>query len=294
MNFRQVRKKIRTVSNVKKITKAMQMVASVKMKKAQDEALQGKLYRQLLDRVVSRVLGSGSYTNNLFVRRDSDKAEINKTLYIVITSNKGLCGSFNFNLFKLIFTSVDFDRASFITVGKKGSDFLARSKGEILADFSKEASSVDSVSAILTSVTEPYLKGVFSNVSLIYNSFVSTFRQMPVVVPFLPIRSKEVVDFDSGGQKDTAGDKYIIEPSEQEVVDALILDFLKDKIRGAILESAASEHSARMMAMKNATDNAEDIIINLTLLRNKLRQTTITNELLDATTAKESSDTSSI
>jgi F-type H+-transporting ATPase subunit gamma len=131
----------------------------------------------------------------------------------------------------------------------------------------------------------------YSSVYLIYNSFVSTIRQEPTIKKLFPISEVSEVDFigqDSVESKDVR--QYVVEPSFDEVLVSLINDYLQDKIRGAILESEAAEHSARMMAMKAATDNATDLIFNLTLLRNKVRQTAITNELLDITTAQLSSE----
>jgi F-type H+-transporting ATPase subunit gamma len=287
MNFRQVRKKIKTVSNVKQITKAMQMVASVKMKKAQEIALDGKVYRQILDTVVKRVLKKADTKKIPFLTERKD----GRKLYILISSNKGLSGGFNFNLFKLVMNKVDFTNADFIVLGKKGVDFVSRTKSSIIADFSQSTPFIDAVSPVFTIASNEFINGAYSSVYLIYNSFVSTIRQEPTIKKLFPISEVSEVDFigqDSVESKDVR--QYVVEPSFDEVLVSLINDYLQDKIRGAILESEAAEHSARMMAMKAATDNATDLIFNLTLLRNKVRQTAITNELLDITTAQLSSE----
>lgn len=287
MNFRQVRKKIKTVSNVRQITKAMQMVASVKMRKSQEAASQGQPYREKLERVVKRVLSGSVNINNPYMKKIKSVGSTEKKLYIVISSNKGLCGSFNSSLFKLIFASVEVDNNLFITLGRKGAEFLSRVKGQIIADFSQKTPFIDAVSAVFSQASQAYLAGQCSQVYLIYNSFESTLKYQSTISQLLPIVSVSDVEFKMSGEEDnTATTNYAIEPSEEEVFNALIIDYLEDKIRGAILESDAAENSARMMAMKNATDNARDIMGNLTLLSNKLRQTSITNELLDAISAQ--------
>lgn len=289
MNFRQVRKKIKTVSNVKQITKAMQMVSSVKMRRAQTEAIEGRSYREILDVVLKRIVKSGDALSTPYITQ-SDTIPGNKKLYIVISSNKGLCGGFNFNLFKLALSSIDFEKSKFILVGKKGAEFVARTRGEVIADFSNLQPQVDAVSAIFSVVAEEFLSATSSQVFLVYNSFVSLLQQQPLIVQLLPIENLASIAFETQSQDKQEGVSYLIEPSFEKVLLSLIEDYLKDKIRGAILESLAAEHSARMIAMKNATDNATEVTYSLTLLRNKLRQTSITSELLESETAKASTE----
>jgi len=280
MNFRQVGKKIRTIGNVKKITKAMQMVAAVKMKKAQTVALQGQPYRDVLQKMIGNVIDQGT---SKFIKQDGQDYT-GKTLYILISSNKGLCGSFNFNVIKLALREIDFNNSSFITLGKKGSTLVSKMGGAVQADFSDNVPFIDNVSAIFTMISQSFLSGEYSKIAVVYNKFISTFKIVPSIEPILPISKEELIAL----QK--KGDQYIIEPDKASIVESLLNDYLKEKITGAILDSEASEHSSRMMAMKNATDNAGDIIFNLTLLKNKLRQASITNELLDITTAKISTE----
>lgn len=279
MNFRQIRKKIKTVTNVGKITNAMQMVASVKMKKMQEAAAAGRSYSEILDKISSRVLATG---DNIGAGDPSQKASGN--LYILVSSNKGLCGSFNFNLFKIILKEVEFKKARFVTVGKKGADFLRRLGAAIIADFSLQLPFIDNVSPIYAVAWKAYLASEYANVYVIYNKFYSTFKASPVVVQLLPLDLKKELE---EKKSLSAGQDYVLEPSGGEIISALIEDSIKTKIRAAILDSAASEESFRMMAMKNATDAAGDIIYNLTLLRNRARQASITNELLDIVTAAQ-------
>lgn len=280
MNFRQVRKKIKTISNVGKITKAMQMVASVKMKKSQQEALAGRAYREILEKIMRRLRGGIEDVGY------KGKAEGSKNLYIFVSSNKGLCGSFNFGLFKKALKEADFKKSDFVTLGKKGADFILKMGGDIIADFSPQLPFIDNVSSVFSIVKNGFIDGKYANVYLFYNKFASTVKHEPVNLRLLPIVRE--------GQMETKADQdssieYVIEPSFEEVLISLVEEGLKDKIRGAILDSEAAEHSSRMLAMKNATDAAGDIVYNLTLLRNKLRQSTITNELLDIVTATQSS-----
>lgn len=286
MNFRQVRKKIKTIGNVKKITKAMQMVAAVKMKKSQERALEGKLYKDILFTILKQVSKNREIP---FIEKNTlkktDIRETDKTLYIVIGSQKGLCGNYHLNMVKYLLKNVSFDNASFIVAGNKMVQFLVRMKAHILADFSQTIPLIDSVSSLFSLVLNSYKNREYSRVILIYTRFYSTFRFEPVQTAFLPLESDTVVKTTGNERDNDKIQEYIIEPSQEKLLESLIRDVLIDMLRTSIYDSEASEYSARMMAMKNATENAENIIFNLTLLRNKLRQEAITNELLDMVSA---------
>jgi F-type H+-transporting ATPase subunit gamma len=284
MNLRQIRKKIRAVSNVKKITNAMQLVSAIKMKKAQQKAFEGKPYREFLSFIIQKVAASlieKSYSPLL--SKSNPLAQ--KDLIIFITSNKGLCGGFNFNLFRFLVKEVDFKKVDFITVGKKGALFVKKIGGVVIADFSSSHEE-DKVSAIFKTAFNPFFKGEYANVFLVYNRFLSTVRFEPVKKRIFPIKFEEE-EFKVAEDKEVKKE-YIIEPSPEKIIDSALRNMIEIEIYGALIESEAAEHSARMMAMKNATDNATDVIYNLTLLRNKVRQEKITYELLDMVTAKQS------
>lgn len=260
----------------------MQLVSAVKMKKAQQVAIDGKPYQSSLSRIIRKISTNIDSRYSLLISPPASAAE--KKLIIVISTNKGLCGSFNFNLFRFISKAEDMKNASYITVGKKGSLFVYKMGGEVLADFSTGVA-LSSVSAIFNLVLERYLKGEINEVVMYYNRFISTLKSEPTQELLLPLKlsfEQEVKEFQL---------EYSIEPDPKKIIDALLKSFIEQKIRYAIIENEAGEHSARMMAMKNATDNADDVIYNLTLLRNKLRQDKITYELLDMITAKESVET---
>ncbi len=278
MNIRLVRKKIKSVSNVKKITKAMQMVSAIKMKKAQQRAIEGKPYREDLEKIIYKVVMS--LEKNFSRLMEGPVLNTNRNLVILVTSNKGLCGAFNFNLFRYISSKVDFAKTDFITIGKKGALFAAKMGGNVIADFS-QSSIADNISAVFSTALTNFLSGKYTKVVLFYNKFISTTRFESVDAVLLPV-SISNLNPENAAEKN----EYLVEPSPTTVIDSLLRSFIEGKIRGAIIESDAAEHSSRMIAMKSATDNAEDVIYNLTLLRNKIRQEKITNELLDMVTAK--------
>jgi len=279
MNIRQVRKKIKTIGNVKKITKAMELVSAVKMRKAQQEEIEGRPYRDTLDSVITKI--SKLIDTKFSALLKNNKS--NRELIILISSNKGLCGSFNFNLFRYSVKSIDFSKSDFIILGKKAGGLVGKMGGKIIADFSTNKP-LNSISAIFNLCLKKFLDGEYESVSLVYNRFISALRYEPVSEKLLPVkfeaRPKE--------EEKKVEEEYLIEPSPEKIIDSLLRDFVEEKIRGAVISNEAGEHSARMIAMKNATDNAGDLILDMTLLRNKLRQQKITYELLDMITAKES------
>ena len=284
MNLRQIRKKIRSVSNVKKITRAMELVSAIKMKKSQQKAIEGKPYRSLLSFIIGKIVASGlekSYSPLLSLINQ----KVEKEVAIVVTSNKGLCGGFNFNLFRFLVREVDFKKTDFITIGNKGAIFIKKMGGQVIADFSSSYQE-DKVSAVFKTVLDLFLNGNYRNVYLIYNRFLTTIKSEPTKRKILPI-SVDENKFQLKENKIPSGE-YIVEPSPEKIFDSVLRSLVEEQIREALIDSEAAEHSARMMAMKNATDNAEDVIYNLTLLRNRVRQEKITYELLDMVTAKES------
>lgn len=279
MNLRQVRLKIKSIGNVRKITKAMQMVAAVKMKKAQERAMQGLIYKQYLKQMITEISANvDKSTSELF----QNNKDVTTRTFVFISTNKGLCGSFNLNLFKYFLHNIKTtDNDQFIIFGKKAREFVENLKGEVVLDFS-DSSFIASVSAVYNNVLTRFLNKQINTVYLVYNRFISAFRSEPTIEQLLPLTSQQNQD------KQHSQKPYSIEPSAESFLESLLHSYLEDRIRTAIIESEAGEYSARMMAMKNATDNAGELIYHLTLLRNKLRQEKITYELLDMMTAKES------
>jgi len=281
MNVRQVRKKIKSVGNVKKITRSMQLVSAIKMKKSQQAALEARPYQEQLELVIKKVMTKvESVKSPLLVTHASEKAS---DLVIVLTGNKGLCGSFNIDLFRYIANNVDIKTTKFITIGKKGAQFLSKTGGDILADYSHTAP-LNNISAVISFSLETFLNGTYKRVFILYNRFISTLKTETTLAQLLPYK----LDFEQKEIEEKEYNEYIIEPSPMEIIERILRSFVEEKVRNAVIQSEAGEHSARMIAMKSATDNANDVIFNLTLLGNKLRQEKITNELLDMVTAKES------
>jgi len=280
MNIRQVRKKIKSITNVKKITKAMEMISAIKMKKAQQKAVEGRPYQEGLDEMIKKIIVKVDISHSSLLAAN-DKTD--KELIIIVSSNKGLCGGFNFNLFRfLLVNKIEFAKTDFIIVGKKSGFFINKMKGNILADFSSNEP-LNSVSAVFDYALKIFFSRQCRKIFLVYNRFISALKVTPVVEMLLPF---SMVDNKLQQIKQT--NEYLIEPSSEKIIDSLLRSYLEERIRFSIIQSEAGEHSSRMIAMKNATDNAEDLTYSLTLLRNKIRQTKITYELLDMMTAKES------
>lgn len=280
MNLRQVRKKTKSVSNVKKITRSMQLVSAIKMKKSQTAAIEAKPYQSSLESMIKKIIGKIDPTHStLFLPPEGARY---RSLMILITANKGLCGSFNFDLFRYLSKNVEIERTDFIVIGKKGVTFVMKMGGNIIADFSSNQP-LSNVTAVFGMALDLFLKGQYTQVSILYNKFISTLHTEPVSELLLPVSQR----FESTLEEKQVME-YLIEPSPQAIIDTLLRSYIEEKVRNVLVQSEAGEHSARMVAMKNATDNANDVIYNLTMLSNKLRQEKITNELLDMVTAKES------
>jgi len=283
MNIRTIRKKIKSVTNVKKITKAMQLVSAIKMKKAQQVAIDGRPYQEEIEKIIRAVSPKIDSSLSPLISPPEDKIE-RKNLAIVIASNKGLCGSFNFNLLRFIVKNTDFKDTDFIIVGKK-ANLLSKFSAHIMADYSSNVP-LNNVSALFEFALSKYLDKTYKKINLYHNQFISAIQSNPTVTTLLPINFSQKIEVDNITEKKTV--EYLIEPNPKQIVDSLLRSFVEEKLRFALIQSEAGEHSQRMMAMKNATDNATDVIYNLTMVRNKIRQEKITNELLDMITAKES------
>jgi F-type H+-transporting ATPase subunit gamma len=280
---RDIRRRIRSVKNTAQITKAMQMVAASKMRKAQQAAQAGRPYASLMNQVLSEVTGSTTD----FEHPLTQKREVRKRLLIVVSTDKGLCGGLNSNLMR---EAAKFDRNTtvFVTAGRKASQFIARTKRQLAAEFTyKDAPLFGEARAISKFAQDFYTKGEADQVDILYTNFISTLNQKPEVIPFLPVGELKGVGATVHEEQALAKGtrEFLFEPGVHEVMGALLPHYLNFRVYQVLLEAKASEHSARMVAMKNATDNAKQIIKDLTLEYNKLRQANITKELLEITSA---------
>jgi F-type H+-transporting ATPase subunit gamma len=284
---RDLRRRIKSIKNTSQITKAMQMVAASKMRKAQQAALAGRPYATLMNEVLAEVAGNaGDFSHPLL-----EKREVKKRAIIVISSDKGLCGALNGNLLR---EAGRFDKNTtvYITAGRKGSQFVARTKRQLAAEFTyKDAPLFAEARAISKFARELFARGEVDQADILFTDFVSTLTQKPELRPFLPVGEITSVGAGVGGEHG-AGEKllkgtteYLFEPSAEGVLGAMLPHYLNFKVYQILLEAKASEHSARMVAMKNATDNAKQLIKDLTLEYNKLRQANITKELLEIASA---------
>ena len=287
-NTQDIRRRIKSIRNTAQITKAMQMVAASKMRKAQQHALAGRPYASLMNRVlVSLQERTDPKLHPLLQVR-----EVKKELVIVMSTDKGLAGALNTNLFREV-ASFDAAKTVYLVAGRKARQFLSRTRREILADFElKDAPSFPETKVIAQFATEKFLSGEVDRVSVLFTHFVNTINQKPTVRTLLPITNFEVAQAEVGSATssgETGSDPmggYLFEPSAEGVLDVMLPYYLQYQIFQMILNARASEHSARMVAMKNATDNAKQFIKDLTLEYNKMRQASITTELLEISTAQ--------
>ena len=292
-NLRDIRRRIKSVKNTAQITRAMQLVAAAKMKKAQDQALAGRDYADLLNQVLVNLKENvGEEAHPLLQAREGGKE-----LVLVISTDKGLCGALNPNLGKKIRAEVSKD-ADIVTVGRKLRNQLAKAGRNMLADFEvKDPVPFSEARPIAKFLTKAFLEGGYSKVSVAFANYINVMRQEPTIVQLLPISTAslgEKQDYEGMGKDVKVNETnhsaalskdYLFEPSGKDVLDTLLPLYINFQVYQMLVESRASEHSARMVAMKGATDNAKKFIKELTLEYNKLRQAAITAELLEITTA---------
>jgi F-type H+-transporting ATPase subunit gamma len=285
---RDIRRRIKSVKNTAQITKAMQMVAAAKMRRAQQAALVGRPYADLMNAILAEAGPRiASFKHPLMEIR-----AVKKRALILVSTDRGLCGGLNGNLFREA-GKLDKDTTVFIAAGKKGAQFVARTKRRLAAEFTyKDVPTFAEARAISKFAQDLFLKGEADAVDILFPRFINTLTQQPQIVPFLPVGKITAMTVGINAPPEELksvaprADSFEFEPSEEEVLGGLLPHSLNFKMHQILLETKASEQSARMVAMKNATDNAKQIIKDLTLEYNKLRQANITKELLEITTAQ--------
>lgn len=283
-NTRELRRRIKSVKNISQITKAMQMVAATKMRRAQNQALAGRPYNLNLIEALTRLLPRIETSSHPLLLPNTS----NKKGAILLSTDKGLCGSLNTNLIRLVLASNLGGNVNFYTVGKKGRNFVVKTGSDLVADF-ENLDTVTFRQAVQLSkmVVEAFLQKEVGEVFIVYPDFVSTIKQEPRVNKLLPIEYSQLVEVveRTPVKEDKLGSEYLFEPDVAGLLDSVLTHFVETKIYQALLETKASEHSARMVAMKNATDNAKELTEDLQLTYNQTRQAAITTELLEITTA---------
>jgi F-type H+-transporting ATPase subunit gamma len=280
-NTRDIRRRIKSIKNTAQITKAMQMVAASKMRKAQAAALAGRPYADLMN----RVLVSLSRRTNPELSPLLEVRDLKKELVLVVSTDKGLCGALNTNLLR---ETQQFDGrpAGYVATGRKAVQYLARTKKELLADFPlKDSPGLLDTKPISKFLIDKFLAHEVDKVSVLYTRFINTLTLKPTLQTILPISPVDLPK-PAGEPLDDGALEFLYEPSAGEVLAGILPHYVHFQVYQMVLDARASEHSARMVAMKSATDNAKQLIKDLTLEYNKVRQASITTELLEISTAQ--------
>jgi len=275
-NIKEVKNRIGSVKSTQQLTKAMKMVAAAKLKKAQDKVTELRPYSNKLNEILSNL--SGSINNKLF-----EKREVINTLIIVVASDKGLCGSFNSNIFKM-FSSIAEEKnlksnsTIIMPIGKKANDFFKKKNFKLIDDFwnTLNGFSYSDASKIFDYVHKEYINSNFDQVHIIYNEFKNVAVQKSVIEKFLPIEESSIEN-----ESDSINYNYLFEPNKSDIANSLIPQTLKTQILKSVFESNASEQGSRMTAMSQATDNAGELLKELKLTYNRTRQAAITKEILE-------------
>ncbi|HEY9250390.1 MAG TPA: ATP synthase F1 subunit gamma [Rariglobus sp.] len=282
---RDIRRRIKSVKNTRQITKAMELVAASKMKKAQQLALAGRPYTQLLSSMLAALAPRVAELRHPFL----DQREVKTRGILLVTTDKGLCGPLNANLFKLV--AEIRTPVKFFAIGRKGAQFLARTKRDLVADFAvQDRAPFSEVKVAIEHMVQKYLEGEIDTVEVIYSRYKNTLVQEPTLRPVLPLASLasfiEQVHAEAGIAPKRDERDMLFEPSAPRVLEALIPFYVNRHVYQLVLSARASEHSARMVAMKTAKDNATKLVGELSLEYNKARQAAITQEILEIAAAQ--------
>lgn len=279
---KKIKRRISSAKNISQITRAMQMVAASKLRRAQERAFSGKPYAQEILRLVHEAREKVEHKHPLLRK----KGQGEKIFVVLISTNKGLCGSLNTDLARFVDELYPSQAAvDFATLGSKGERFLVRTRRNLIADFS-QAVFLDAVPALSRMAREGFLAGVYQKCEVVYTEFLSALRHEPAKITLLPFVKEEFVGEGTEAPERRVDKQLLVEPSYDLVLETLLPHVVEIQLRKAVLEAEASEHAARMLAMKNATDNATDLIEELSLAYNKVRQEKVTAEIADMVTAR--------
>lgn len=284
---RDLQRRIKSIGNIRQITRAMQLVATAKMKKSQKRARDADAYAKGALEILENLTRIEKIIDYPYWLEQKG----NSTALILITSDRGFCGGLNIALFNQVLSFIK-DRQSkgqkisIITVGRKGQNFIKKLGLDIMADFSGLGDHflLQEITPLARIATEDYRKGIFQKIYIAYTEFINTLSQKPVIKQILPLEIKifkEIAEIESKNQTAAAYPKYLYEPNASAVFEKLIPHLLEVEIYKALLEARASEHSARMAAMKNATEQAEELTENLKFTYNQFRQDSITREIAE-------------
>ena len=272
----EIRSQIASIQNTQKITKAMEMVAASKMKKAQDQMTRARPYADKISNVIAHLAQAHpEYSSEFFNQR-----EVKKKGYIIISSDRGLCGGLNNNLFKLIVETIEDDKKknikpAFSLIGSKATSFFQRMGGDVMAQTAQlgDKPKIEQVLGLIKSTIDSFISGEIDEVYIVYNKFLNTVSQDPTMQKVLPIKTEE---------KDNDYDHYwdyLYEPDAETVLESLFTRYIESLVYRGLVENLACEQASRMVAMKAASDNATDLTAELQLIYNKNRQAAITQEI---------------
>ncbi len=274
-NMKDIKRRIKSVQSTMQITKAMELVASSKMRRAKERALAARPYFNTMYETITRLAGATRDNDSIYTRR----REVKNSLYIVIAGDRGLAGGYNANLFKLAAAEMEGKNAQVVTIGKKAQEHYAKRAWPVDADYPgiAETMKISDTHPIVAQMLDLFRSGKVDEVFLCYTEFVSPLQQEPKCIQLLPAR------FAQSEQEKPSGARVLTEydPSPEAVFDAIIPEYLYGVLYGAVVESYCSEQSARRMAMEAASDNASEMIENLNLSYNRARQAAITQEITE-------------
>jgi F-type H+-transporting ATPase subunit gamma len=272
---KEIRTKIASVQSTQKITSAMEMVAASKMRKAQDRMAASKPYAQRIRSVISHLANANPEYQHVFMQ----KREVKRVGYLVVSSDRGLCGGLNANVFKNVIADAKANdeagiESDLALIGKKSLSFFRSVGGHVVASTAElgDEPSLEELIGTITTMLKAFEEGTIDELYIVYNDFVNTMTQEPTLRQLLPLQAVE--DDSLAHHWD-----YIYEPDAKDILDQLLVRFIESQVYQAVVENNACEQAARMIAMKAATDNAGDLINDLQTLYNKARQAAITQEI---------------
>lgn len=283
-NLRQIRRRILTAGNIAKITRAMEMVSASKMKRAQQQALASRMFSRAITESLQMVARRTTTVNHPLLERHAEGVP----LLIVFSPDRGLCGGLNSHIFKEVLRWAEAHPTGvYLTLGKKATLFVKRMGWPVVAQFTQlpDQGTPEQILPIAEVLTEGFTQGRFSSVELVYMDFINTLSQHIKNQPLLPLTEIAPSAAEEIADRVLTNQEYILEPNANALLPDLLTYYIENSLYQVLLESKASEHSARMVAMKNASNNAKELVNNLRLEYNKSRQAAITSELLDITTA---------
>lgn len=268
--IRDIRRRIRSVSNMQQITKAMKMVAAAKLRKSQEKVVASRPYSKQIQDVLSRLVQAQTDVSHPLL----EKRPVKKVGYILVTADRGLCGGFNTNLIRMTRGLLEENKdvkIGLVAVGRKGSDFFGKGRADVLSSFTGLGDNPDygTAKSIAQEVIKMYTSGELDEVYLIYSKFVSVLTQEPTMHKLLPVEASN----------EKVSGLYIFEPEPQQMLESLLPRYIESQLFNALLESKAGEMGAKMTAMDSATENAKEMIAKLTLAMNRARQAAITKEI---------------